>query len=217
MQAWVLVAAMLFGAAPEAHVLDVPYRTQLDGSSYAMANCGPTALSMVLAYYGVDASPWELRVKAMQVQHSWYEDEGGYSDSYGVFVYNLASVADESHVVHATGLWRREAARLDTLREWQGSDLRREVLADHPVIVQVQYRALPTHLGVRVDDDHYIVVHGVVRGAMGAGFVYSDPLGIGDSGPDETISENDLLYAMSVASSPRAGFALTRSANAELD
>src|SRR5205814_9519215 len=38
------------------YVLPLPYRSQLDGSPYAGANCGPTALSMVLAYYGIDAS-----------------------------------------------------------------------------------------------------------------------------------------------------------------
>ena len=97
MLAWVVIAAALlgFGPAPgDAHVLDVPYRNQLDGSAYALANCGPTSLAMVLAYYGIDASPWELRVKAMKAQHSWVGDDGRYSDSYGVFMYNLASVAE---------------------------------------------------------------------------------------------------------------------------
>ncbi len=103
MLAWVVIAATLFGPGPapaDVHVLDVPYRNQLDGSAYAMANCGPTSLAMVLAYYGIDASPWDLRVKAMQIQHSWVGDDGGYSDGYGVFVYNLASVA-ETMGVHA--------------------------------------------------------------------------------------------------------------------
>ena len=96
MLAWLLLFGTLVQPAgpTDAHVLSVPYRNQLDGSAYALANCGPTALSMVLAYYGIDAPPGELRVRAMQVQHSWIDDDGGYSDDYGVFVYNLASVAD---------------------------------------------------------------------------------------------------------------------------
>ena len=88
---FLLGTLLLLRPAPaERHVLDVPYRNQLDGSRYALANCGPTALSMSLAYYGVDASPWDLRVRSMRTQHSWVDDEGGYSDDYGVFVYNLA-------------------------------------------------------------------------------------------------------------------------------
>jgi Peptidase_C39 like family len=126
MLAWVLlVGALLHASGPlEAHVLNVPYRSQLDGSAYAMSNCGPTSLSMVLAYYGIDAPIWDLRVAAMQAQHSWVDDEGGYSDDYGVFVYNLASVA-EVMGLRTTGLWTREGVRVDRLREWQASDFTR--------------------------------------------------------------------------------------------
>ena len=91
----------------DGQVLHVPYRSQLDGSAYAQANCGPAALAMVLAYYGIDDSLWSLRVQAMQAQHSWVDDDGGYSDGYGVFVYNLAAVG-ESLGLRADGLWQRE-------------------------------------------------------------------------------------------------------------
>jgi uncharacterized protein YvpB len=207
MLAWlVFLGAILGEPRADAHVLDVPYRNQLDGSAYAMANCGPTSLSMALAYYGVDASPWDLRVRAMQAQQSWVDDEGSYSDHYGVFIYNLASVA-ETHGVHATGLWRRDGGRLDTLREWQPSELRREIQANHPVIVQVHYRALPRHSRSSVTDDHYVVVHGTI----GSDFVYSDPLGTPEGGPNQTISEADLARAMAEAATPRTGFALVQS------
>src|SRR5256885_16068172 len=121
MLAWVFLVGALFsarGGASDAHVLDVPYRNQLDGSAYALANCGPTALSMVLAYFGVDASPWDLRVRAMQAQHSWTDDDGGYSDRYGVFIYNLAAVA-ESYGLHADGLGRPEGGEIDQVRAWR--------------------------------------------------------------------------------------------------
>jgi hypothetical protein len=205
MLAWLLlVGALVLPAGPsDAHVLMVPYRSQLDGSAYALSNCGPASLSMVLAFYGIDAPPGDLRVRAMQAQHSWVDDDGGYSDSYGVFVYNLASVA-EAMGLRSTGLWSREGVRVDRLREWQPSDLRRDIQADHPVIVQVTYRAIPSHAGSRAQDDHYIVVHGTI----GTDFVYSDPLGTGGSGPDQTISERDLAYAMGTATTPRVGFAL---------
>jgi hypothetical protein len=217
MLAWVLLASALLIASANSsasatsastesdtrHVLDVPYRSQLDGSPYALANCGPTALSMALAYYGIDDSPWDLRVRAMQAQHTWVTDEGGYSDSYGVFVYNLATVAEELGV-HADGLWTREGGHLDSLHEWSPGDLRREVLADHPVIVEVEYRGLPAHGGSRALDDHYIVVHGTA----GADFIYSDPLGLGHGASAEEISEDDLFAAMAGSMAPRAGFAV---------
>jgi hypothetical protein len=207
MLAWVVLVGSLVGLSwpSEAHVLDVPFRSQLDGSAYAQSNCGPTALSMVLAYYGIDASPWDLRVRAMKAQHSWVGDEGGYSDSYGVFVYNLATAA-EGLGVHTVGLWRGEGNRVDRLHEWQPADLRREIRADHPVIVQVEFRALPGHAGSSAIDDHYIVVHGT----LGNDFVYSDPLGVGDAGAGLTISEHDLVAAMAQASTPRVGFAVAR-------
>jgi hypothetical protein len=200
---------MLFANANEQHVLRVPYRTQLDGSPYAAANCGPTALSMLLAYYDIDASPGDLRIKAMQAQHSWIDDEGGYSDRYGVFVYNLATVAEEFGV-HANGLWIRESShKVDRLREWRVEDVRRQVLVDRPVILEVRYRALPAHLGVRAAADHYIVVHGV----NGDGFVYSDPLSRDDEGANLEISADDLERAMSEAEIPNVGFAGVKTAN----
>jgi hypothetical protein len=200
-----LVASLLLSSSTETHVFDVPYRNQLDGSPYALANCGPTALSMAMAYYGIDATPWDLRVASMQAQRSWITDDGGYSDRYGVFIYNLASVAERLGV-HADGLWSRDAARTDHLHVWQPDELRREIAANHPVIVQVEYRALPAHAGSGALDDHYVVL----RGTVGSDFVYSDPLGIGGTGPEEQISEADLTAAMSAATASRAAFALVK-------
>jgi len=84
--------------------------------------------------------------------------------------------------------------------------LRREVLNDHPVIVQVEYRSLPRHSDSASIDDHFVVVHGVV----GGDFVYSDPLGSSDGGANQVISEHDLIAAMGQASTPRAGFAVSK-------
>lgn len=204
--AWAaLLGALFFSAEPAAHVLDMPYRSQLDGSSYQWANCGPTALSMALGYYGIDASPWDLRVSAMKAQHSWVTDDGGYSDRYGVFVYNLATAA-ESAGVHADGLWTRDGARPDVLHKWQASELRRALDANHPVIVEVEYRALPGHAAVRATTDHYVVL----SGTDGGEFVYNDPLGVSGGGEDETISEADLLVAMAQADAPRAAFEVVK-------
>jgi uncharacterized protein YvpB len=201
-----LLGMSVFAGLGDAHVLGVPYRSQLDGSPYAQANCGPTALAMVLAYYGIDESLWNVRVQAMKAQRSWVDDEGGYSHRYGVFVDNLALVG-ESFGLRAVGLWRREGKRLDRLYEWRMSDLRQQIGAGRPVIVQVHYRSLPGNQDSSYREDHYVVVHGTVESK----FVYSDPLDVNGGGSDLTIDEADLLRAMSAASSPRAGFALARS------
>jgi len=200
-----LLAAVVSLSASDDHVLRVPYRNQLDGSPYAQANCGPTSLAMALAFYDLDVSTWELRVKSMQAQRSWVDDEGGYSHRYGVFVYNLASVA-EGLGFEPVGLWQTEGRRLDRLRHWRAADLRQQVRAGRPVIVQVEYRALPGRADSSYAEDHYIVVHGV----SGDDFVYSDPLGIDGSGPDMRIGEGELRRAMERASSPGAAFALRR-------
>jgi len=202
--AW-LFGTLLLAGGPDVHVLDVPYRNQLDGSTYALANCGPASLAMALAYYGIDASAWDLRVRAMKEQHSWITDEGGYSDRYGVYVFHLATVAEQLGL-HANGLWTREGGRVDALHMWRASELRREVQNDHPVIVEVEYRALPGRSGSSAIDDHYIVVHGT----LGSDFVYSDPLGVAGHGPMEQISEQDLLQAMSQSTAPQAGFAVVK-------
>src|SRR6185436_6944356 len=107
-----LLATVVTPASGDDAMLAVPYRNQLDGTPYARANCGPTALAMVLAYYDIDVSTWDLRVKAMRAQHSWVDDEGGYSDRYGVFVYNLAAVA-EGFGLEVVGLMHQEGGRAD--------------------------------------------------------------------------------------------------------
>jgi Peptidase_C39 like family len=178
-------------------VIDVPYRNQLDGSAYALSNCGPTALSMVLAYYGVDASPWELRVRSMRVQHSWVDDEGGYADSYGVFVYNLATVA-QSYGVRTEGLWTYAGSRPDELRQWSADDLRREIDWGRPVVVQVKYRALPAHTRP---------FH-CRAGCGGPGFRLRRPMGFDATAEAIRIGEVDLFQAMDRAVTPRVAFAV---------
>ena len=201
----VLASAMLWQADDGGVVLNVPYRSQLNGTPYALANCGPASLSMVLAYYDIDSSLWDLRVRAMKAQKSWVDDDGGYSHDYGVFVYNLATVA-ESMGLQVRGLWAREGNRIERLREWRAHDIRSAVSDAQPVILQVLFRALPGNAGSSYAWDHYIVVHGVV----GERFVYSDPLDVRGGGPGRVISAEDLEYAMSKAKSPRAGFAVYR-------
>jgi hypothetical protein len=192
-------------AADEAFALDVPYRSQLDGSAYAAANCGPTSVSMVLHYYGIQVSPWDARVSAMKAQGSWVTDEGGYSHGYGVFIHHLATVA-EREGLRTRGLWHREGFRIDRLNQWTAADLRNALRDGLPVIAQVRYRSLPGRAGSPFSGDHYVVVHGV----SGDGFVYSDPLDRDGGGPARLIAADALEQAMERATAARAAFAVYR-------
>lgn len=200
----IAASALLLLAADNRAVLEVPYRSQLDGSPYATANCGPTSVVMALAYHGIEATPWDVRVAAMKAQDSWVDSEGGYSDSYGVFVQHLATVV-EQYGLRTSGLWRTEGAfRVDGPREWTLDDLRREVRAGRPVIVQVHFRSLPGRAGSPFRGDHYVVVHG----AVGDELVYSDPMDRDGGGPAQRIAPEALERAMAQASVPRAAFAV---------
>ena len=48
--------------------IQVPYHSQLDGTPWAEANCGPTSLSMALEALGVKRSSAELRAQALDAQ-----------------------------------------------------------------------------------------------------------------------------------------------------
>ena len=191
--------------ADQQFVLDLPYRSQLNGTAYALSNCGPTSLSMALAYYGIDAGLWDVRVRAMKAQGSWINSEGGYSDHYGVFVHHLATVA-EDYGLRTQGLWNREAGHNDSLHEWSADDLRRVLRQGHPVIAETAYRWLPGRGGANTTVDHYVVVHGLA----GEQFVYSDPMDRQGGGPSLVIGEGELMRAMSHAKQPRAAFGLYR-------
>lgn len=194
MTGWVDVAALEPGLAPPprelplgypddtrmdiAHVF-VPYRNQLDGSPWAAANCGPTALSMVLAAFGIDASPGQLRREVLAAQ-------GIYGNHVGTLLTALARVGEQR------GLRIFDLYEGGRIKRWDLDDLRGHVQAGHPVLVQVSFRRLPGNERVPYYADHYIVITGVVDDA----FLYNDPLGLGGPGWDRLISGQRLLRAM---------------------
>ncbi len=207
MPTWfVLLTTLLFSASSGPGVqLDVPYQSQLDGSPYEAANCGPTAVSMALAYYGVDASRWDVRVRAMEAQGSWVDSEGGYSDSYGTFVHALAA-ATETYGLRTYGLWQYDGYKVDSLRRWSPEDIRKALENGWPVIVETRYNRLPEHAGSNFDGDHYVIV----TGASDDQFVYNDPYDPGTGGPDQVMTAGELANAMDGSSAPDAAFAVYR-------
>lgn len=183
--------------------LRVPYRTQMDGSPYAGANCGPSVLGMALETFGIDVSPRDLRTQVLLAQ-----DGEPWEDDSGSFIWALADVA-QRYKLKTYGLYETDGT---TLRRWSADDVRGEVRRGHPVILQVRYRGLPRRGDSDYYGDHYIVVTGL----LGAGFLYNDSIwGPSENeGPgfDRLMSEAELLRAMNTSDRPFAysGFALSR-------
>lgn len=182
--------------------LNVPYRGQLDGSSYAEANCGPTALGMVLQGFGVNLPPAQIRGDVLTAQGDDPGDDGA-----GSFVWALAAAA-QKHGASVIGLYMQGG----NLHRWTTADVRQQVDAGHPVILQVRYRDLPGRSASPYLGDHYIVITGVV----GNEFLYNDPIGGAAAreapGWDRVVSEQQLARAMNASDQRFAysGFALAR-------
>jgi LysM repeat protein len=160
-----------------------PYRSQLDGSAYAAANCGPTATGMALEAFGVSVPARQLRAAALDAQHM-------YGNGVGTLITALAQVVQENGL---SAMDLRDDA--GALRRWSLDDIRAHIQQGHPVIVQVRYRSLPGRGGVYYFGDHYILVTGVA----GDGFLYNDPIDIDGLGWDRVISGAALWVAMNAS------------------
>jgi LysM repeat protein len=160
-----------------------PYRSQLDGSAYAAANCGPTAIGMALNAFGVDIPPAELRSETLSHQHMW-------GNGMGTLITALADTVQE-HGLAALQLHDEDGA----IHRWTTDEIRDQVSAHHPVVVQVRYRNLPGRGGAYYFGDHYITITGVVDG----GFLYNDPIDHDGLGWDRVISDDRLAAAMDAA------------------
>lgn len=167
----------------------VPYRGQLDGSPYALANCGPTAIGMVLEGFGISVPPGQLRAEVLDTQRIW-------GNNVGTLITALASVV-ERHGLQTHGLYDG-----DSVRRWTLDDVRAELRLLRPVVVQTRYRALPGREGAAYYGDHYIVVTGI----LDDGFLYNDPIDFDGTGWDRVISGERLAKAMD-ASDRRYAFA----------
>jgi LysM repeat protein len=160
-----------------------PYRSQLDGSPFAEANCGPTAVGMALNAFGVAVPPRQLRAAALSAQHMS-------GNGVGTLITALAQVVQQNGL-SALDLRDEEGA----LHRWGLDDVRAQIRQGHPVIVQVRYRSLPGRGGAYYFGDHYILVTGVV----GDGFLYNDPIDIDGLGWDRVISGATLNVAMNAS------------------
>ena len=183
--------ATLSQAAPEVW-LRVPYRSQIDGSPYAEANCGPASIAMILDAFGEPTAPAQLRTAVLELQGQ--PD----CDDCGVFIENLAAVL-EARGVQTHGL----RAESDALRRWSIEDIRDELRAGRVVVPQVMFRMLPGRGTSSYWGDHYVVLSGII----GDRFIYNDPIDSDGTGYGRVISAEALKTAMAESDFPFAAFA----------
>jgi LysM repeat protein len=157
----------------------VPYKSQLDGGPWALANCGPTSLSMVLETFGISMSPAEVRPKVLAAQ-------GIFGNGTGTLLTALAKVAE------SLGLRTLNMYDGDQINRWTNDEIRDHLRQGQPVIAQVYYRRLPGNEGVAYYADHYVVITGI----LDDGFLYNDPINHDGPGWDRVISGERLRSAM---------------------
>jgi uncharacterized protein YvpB len=180
--------------------LDVPYRSQMDGSPDEDGNCGPATMAMVLGAYGQSVSNAEMRALVNDLQDTWGLEGAG------TFIENLA-IMGQIRGLRAWGLVPEPLTALakppgkNTLRRWTLAQLRAQLDAGFPVVPQVRYRDLPGHEKSDYWGDHYIVVTGYVEGA----FIYNDPVDKYEPGFARRIPSAQLDKAWRSSSFPYAG------------
>jgi len=173
----------------------VPYRSQLDRTPWAGANCGPTSLGMGLESLGIKVSSTELRRQVLNAQGMWGNNVGTLMDA-------LARVAT-SQGARPIGLYDG-----DRISRWTMDDVRGQLRQGRPVIVQVRFRALPGRAGIQYYGDHYIILTGL----SGESFLYNDPLDSDGPGANRLMTAAQLDAAMNASDSryAHAAFALAR-------
>ncbi|MCC7367439.1 MAG: C39 family peptidase [Chloroflexi bacterium] len=180
---YMLTRTALMTSAPDLW-LRVPYRSQIDGSPYADANCGPTSVAMALEALGKSEPLGTLREMALTLQ------ENPRCDDCGTYIQHLAAVA-EMRGAKSYGLRQEDGG----WRRWTLDDIRAELRQQRVVIPQVKYRQLPGRGRVGYGGDHYIVLVGIA----GQSFIYNDPVDSDGRGYGRLISAEQLEAAMSNA------------------
>jgi hypothetical protein len=172
--------------------LDVPYRTQLDGSISSASNCGPTSVSMAIESFGIFVPTAQARAIAMRAM-------GVYDPFGGTTLESLRAVAE------ASGLQGLDLMENGKYKRWTLDDVRAHLRAGHPVIPQLRYRMMPGREWVWVGYDHYVVLTGMV----GDDFIINDPIGIDGHG-ERVLTAAQLTRAWMNSDFPGAGVAIAR-------
>ena len=202
-----LLTTVLPGAASASGdflALPVPYRSQLDGNPYELADCGPASVAMILGGYGKDIPTMELRRAINKLQGT----EGNYDA--GSFIESLAAVSLQ-YGLRPIGLFSGglDAKGKPGLRRWFFDEVRRTLEAGHPIVPQVWYKGLPGREQKEYWGDHYIVLTGYTA----EGIIYHDPIDKEGSGAARRMTWAQLDKAWRNSDFPYAGVAVAGSSD----
>lgn len=173
--------------------IKVPYRTQLDGSPSASANCGPASVGMVLESFHSFLPTQELRAAANKLQGTSGPDSG-------FAIEHLKSLA-ERYGLKGHDLYAGEA-----FKRWSLKDLRAHLIQGHLVIPQLRFRLMPGRAESDSWDDHYVVISGM----RGDDFIYNDSVDADGPGYGRVMSAEALVRAWGGSNFPFAAFAVSK-------
>jgi hypothetical protein len=172
--------------------LGVPFRSQIDGGTFQYVNCGPASLTMVLAGFGLEVGPSQVRDYLNQLIDNYDTDLGTSLDVLG-------------RIGREAGLTPMDLySDRGGYRYWSTDAVRWHVQQGHPVITLVKYRKLPGHSSSVSEFDHYIVISGLTPN----GFIYNDAAFATTLGYGLEISDAELEVAWDNSSIPRHAMAL---------
>jgi len=172
--------------------LGVPFRSQIDGGQFQFVNCGPASLTMVLAAFGLEVGPSQVRDYLNALIDNFDKDRGTGLDV-------LARIGREAGLT-PMDLYSERGG----YRNWTPEAVRWHVQQGHPVITLVKYRNLPGHGESLSDWDHYVVISGLTPN----GFIYNDAAFATTLGYGLEISDVELVYAWENSSIPHHALAL---------
>jgi hypothetical protein len=172
--------------------LGVPFRSQIDGGDFQFVNCGPASLTMVLAGFGLEVGPSQVRDYLNSLIDNFDTDLG-------------TSLDVLSRIGRQAGLTPMDLySDGGGYRNWSTDAVRWHVQQGHPVITLVKYRNLPGHTSSLSEFDHYIVISGLTPN----GFIYNDAAFATTLGYGLEISDVELEYAWNNSSIPHHAVAL---------
>jgi hypothetical protein len=172
--------------------LGVPFRSQIDGGDFQYVNCGPASLTMVLAAFGLEVGPSQVRDYLNSLIDNFNTDLG-------------TSMEVLSRIGREAGLTPMDLySDGGGYRNWSTDAVRWHLQQGHPVITLVKYRNLPGHGKSLSEFDHYIVISGLTPN----GFIYNDAAFATTLGYGLEISDIELEYAWDNSSIPHHALAL---------